>query len=68
MKLKLTSKIDAETKDQLLKELNDILFIVKSELESSICGKECKKKICIRSGGSSEIGLESDWKLRRERK
>jgi len=66
--IKLTSKITAETKEQLIKELKDMLSFVKSELAMDVCGKECKKKICITHGGSSETGLESDWTLRRERK
>ena len=67
--MKIIIEICSISKRKLVKELIDITEQIKSELESPIC-KNCltckdKRKGCYVGGGSSEVGLESDWKLKR---
>ena len=60
--MKLICKIQADTKELLLRELEEMTSSVKAELSSPTC-KNCKppKGICKIGGGSDEPGLESNW-------
>lgn len=70
--MQLKIDIEATSKKALLKELVGLTEIIKSELNSPVCTgcTDCKdkRKGCFTGGGSSESGLESDWKLTRNRK
>jgi uncharacterized spore protein YtfJ len=65
--MKIQIRINALSKRKLLKELHDIVVQVLEEINSPLC-KDCKdkRKGCFVGGGSSETGLESDWKLYRK--
>jgi hypothetical protein len=58
--------------DNILEELKAITLLVEDELKDPACigCTDCKdkQKGCYVGGGSSEPGLESDWKLRRNYK
>jgi hypothetical protein len=65
-KVKLTCTIQASTAPKLVKELEDILSLVKLERNDVTCRGCTQKKECRIGGGSSESGLESDWILTRK--
>jgi hypothetical protein len=68
--MKLTITINADNSKILLKELKDMWNIINCEINDPIC-KDCSKckdgrKGCFVEGRSSDLGLESEWKLRRK--
>ena len=66
--MKLTITIHSD-RNKIIKELKDIVQSVEEELNDPFClgCTECKdgRKGCYVGGGTSEKGLESDWKLQR---
>jgi hypothetical protein len=68
---KLTSKIECNTKEELIKEIKEMADIMEGELNSEICHScnDCKlpKGVCIFIFGNSENSIESTHKLYRKK-